>query len=698
MLRYFPWGSGLGGNKVTAEEVKILAAKQRTSPVMEVPVANKLKRKRADSGESESARNGRSPNKKRLEKAPVVVIPKMNGSLSTERDLPTNNHQKSVGKTEPGITPKKKSKSPTPKTDPTPSTMSKSDVSKLKQAIQAEISLEILLKHNELRLIDQEIGKCQIALEQLRRCQEIPFPATSSAYDDNLAVANGTGPSLSWTGVGQAPEAPPPWGVADGPYTRHYSRWLLPDSKFDGGDNEPLLPPSAVSAKTPIEGRTTRGSFGELTGVAGKSSRSQRGSTGSKLQALSAGYPQPKDKAGPLIMTRASDGLLVKLVCLNCRRDNFSSAQGFINHCRIAHNQLFASHEAAAQVCGEVVETDEAGALIGVQNEASSIPSASLVHPFIRAAHTMGSDEKSTVLSKKPPDDGNKATQLALPQEPDSASSTPTKNRKRGRKPKAANVAANFVPSPDTPFLSALMQKKGSGLDLKDIVLDAKTRVELESSSSEDESEELNSTMKEGGEKGGLRIQGSRQPAQASMSPAPLDRPSSRKGLDKANRKPKYLETFTPRTTYTSPYALNNPTHHGGDIEMLDPSPTNLSPNTIESNQAPSLVSDDDEYEAQSESESPSSAEADNDEGDLDVEVEDDEETTTTGGSESASTNDHELSSVIKSHPNPARRASALRGSISRNRREAKHVSFVSPDVSDAPSPRRGPGRRKSKG
>jgi ADA HAT complex component 1 len=689
---------------VTAEEAKILAAKQRTSPVMDVPTVNKLKRKRPESGENGSPRSGRSPSKKkRTEKGPQVVIPKMNGSLSAERDLPPLSHQaKSATKIQPSITSNKQQKLPAHKADPTPTPMSKSDVSKMQQAINSEISLEILLKHNELRLIDQEIGKCQIALEQLRRCQEIPFPAVSSAYDDNLAVSNGAGPSLSWAGAGQAPESPAPWGVTDGPYTRHLTRWLLPDPRFDGGEVEQIPPHSATSLKTPLEGRATRGSFAEPSSVAGKSARSQRGGTGSKLQALSAGYPQPKDKAGPLIMTRASDGLLVKLVCQTCRRDNFSSAQGFINHCRIAHQQSFASHEAAARDCGEVVETDEAGALIGAQNEPSSVPAPSLVHPFVRSAHTMGSGEKLASLSRSPSNDPHRISQSTSHSQTTnphssptgSASSTPTKNRKRGRKPKSPTVTPTFVPSGDTPFLSALMQKKGSGLDLKDIVLDAKTPVELESSSSEEESEEQEPMIQDGREQGGLRMQGTRLPAQASMSPAPLDRPPSRKGSD--NRKPRYLETLTPRATYTSPYAIHNSPHHDGDVEMLEPSPTNLSPTTIESNQAPSLVSDDDEYEAQSESESPSSAEADNDEGDLDVEVED-EETTTTGGSESTSTNDHELS-VIKPPPSTARRASALRGSIGRNRREEKHVSFVSPDVSDTPSPRRGSGRRKSKG
>lgn len=49
-----------------------------------------------------------------------------------------------------------------------------------------------------------------------------------------------------------------------------------------------------------------------------------------------------------------------RLECLDCKRSDFSSAQGFINHCRIAHQREYASHEAAAFACGQTVEeTDE---------------------------------------------------------------------------------------------------------------------------------------------------------------------------------------------------------------------------------------------------------------------------------------------------------------------------------------------------
>ena len=196
------------------------------------------------------------------------------------------------------------------------------------QVISQQINLEILLKHDELRLIDQELAKCQTALEQLRRCTEVPYPSTNLFE----GVSSGRGPANRNSFSGRLPSSPAPWGVADGPYSRHYSQWLLPDSRFDGGEPEA---PTAASGKRPAKGRI-RGSFAEDHSL-GVQSRSQRGS---QLKSLPAGYGQPKEKvSGPLLLKRKSDGVMVRLVCQDCGRHDFGSAQGFINHCRIGHTR-----------------------------------------------------------------------------------------------------------------------------------------------------------------------------------------------------------------------------------------------------------------------------------------------------------------------------------------------------------------------
>lgn len=52
---------------------------------------------------------------------------------------------------------------------------------------------------------------------------------------------------------------------------------------------------------------------------------------------------------------RRSDGVVVRLTCPDCLRNNFSSAQGFLNHSRIAHSKEYTSQDTAAIKCGEVL-------------------------------------------------------------------------------------------------------------------------------------------------------------------------------------------------------------------------------------------------------------------------------------------------------------------------------------------------------
>jgi GATA zinc finger len=56
----------------------------------------------------------------------------------------------------------------------------------LRNAIESHFGLEILLKHDELRLINQEMAKCQIALEQLRRCHLISSSTVQRTQSDEL--------------------------------------------------------------------------------------------------------------------------------------------------------------------------------------------------------------------------------------------------------------------------------------------------------------------------------------------------------------------------------------------------------------------------------------------------------------------------------------------------------------------------------
>ncbi|KIW95374.1 uncharacterized protein Z519_03958 [Cladophialophora bantiana CBS 173.52] len=525
----------------------------------------------------------------------------------------------------------------------------------IRNVIQTQISLEILLKHKELRLIDQEIAKCQASLEQLRRCKEIPFPGTQQL---SFGVSGGTGPALRSSFPSPLPQLPAPWGVTEGPYSRHYAKWLLPDPRFDGG--EPELVATTPVGKSPMKFRSqTRGQFAEGPQTSSQS-RAQRSG---KLKSLPAGYGQPKEKAtGPMIIKRKSDGATVKLVCPDCGRFDFGSAQGFINHCRIGHGRSFASHDAAADACGEPVEVDETGAMIGV--EPAVTPAAGNVHPLIRSA------------------------KLLQPKPPRIMSQTTPATDKTGS-PKPTQVSPDFRGSALTPNLSELVQARGLGLDLQEMVSDAKTKVELPDSDSEDDEMDVDVPMQNTAQGRHPQVAGTKQPPKPTKSPlsSPLLHSNMLRSTNNLRGGLSQYDGANDKPTQHRPRGMTLPMNgtSPSDLQPSDPSPTS------ESNQAPSLVDDDEEFEPHSPSSSSVSDE--HDEGEVEFEVQGD---------------DDDARSVLRAPdfqpscaqavrpPTHTRRASAIRRHG--EEREEKHVSFVSPSPArDVPNTRLGPDRKRKK-
>ncbi|KAJ5281860.1 hypothetical protein N7478_007232 [Penicillium angulare] len=600
MFRLLPWPSAIGGNKIMGDDVKMLAPNCAGVNTLSLP---KLKRKRSDSSPSD---------------APATTKLRVDAVFAPSSELTPS----------PSVTRSDDSVASPVAYPPAQAAGRTMDVDRLRDTITAQLSLEVLLKHNELRLIDQEIAKCQVSLEQLRRCAEIPYPG-SSVTGPSADVSSGTGASVWVPGNGPAPMSPAPWGVTEGPYSRHYSRWLLPDPRFDGGEVESGLATGA-SGYQMAEGRSTRGNPMDFSALAGKT-RPSRGLNGSRLQSLPTGYPIVKEKAGPMLIRRKSDQVLVKLVCLDCRRDNFSSTQGFINHCRIAHNRNFASHDAAAMASGEPVEVDESGAVIGGRSEPttttpSTVSTPGHVHPLIRSTQipttsSLPTPRKESVTPRKPSEVNPTIAAAAVATPPATVKREPVK---------AANPS--FMPSPATPHLSALMRKRGLGLNMNKLVEEARAPVDLSdfSDGESDVDESARSSTKVSQDSTAQQgPQAARQPMRMPTTQAASERTESRKALQ-------LPEEMTP----TRPQAHQQPSlfhnlsslHGPNQTSPMDTSrdtvdhPANLSPNTIESNQAPSLVSDDeDDYEAASDSDSPDS---DHEEEFRHIEVQDDERTT----------------------------------------------------------------------
>jgi ADA HAT complex component 1 len=274
-----PWSTESPGDKIME---KSTLHKSRPMPVVEMPhFMNKIKRKRTDSPEPASAQHAHVVKKWKGahgESKPAVSAMgsanSMNGVVPESVKFATAQAAPKVPTAEavdsrPKAQPSRKegpSKSKVVKVQKTaakpesvniPTITMDTGLSPVQQAIEAQIDMEILLKHNELRLIEQELAKCQVALEQLRRCSLVPFPGTEGLSED---LSMGIGASLQPPSGHTAPQYAAPWGVTDGPYTKHYSKWLISDAKFDSV-SERVLAQQAHGYFGVGEGRTTRGSF-----------------------------------------------------------------------------------------------------------------------------------------------------------------------------------------------------------------------------------------------------------------------------------------------------------------------------------------------------------------------------------------------------------------------------------------------------
>jgi ADA HAT complex component 1 len=469
-------------------------------------------------------------------------------------------------------------------------------MSKLQQTIEAQFNHQILLKHNELRLIEQELAKCQVQYEQLRRCSLIPYPGTNGFSED---VSLGKGAALRPAQGYTRPRNPAPWGVVDGPYTRHYARWLLPDAEFDSVPE----PPSYFYSENM---RATRGNA-LLEMNYGKPRSSRTGTLPLKLQALGEQHPQTP-KADPLLLKRSTDGVWVRLFCEKCNHGNFSNTQGFLNHCRIKHHQMFKTHDEAAIACGRPVDPNEAPAAtpvpakdpLNAPTPSTSVPTPA---PATGTIHPLIQSNPPTIAEPVPP----RKLQPKTPSNelPASAADYFTPGiRGTGT---TASPANGFVPSPQTPNLAALLDKRGFGMNLDNLVKEARVRTDfsaIESPASDDEGTPPASAT---APKGHLGLAMARLPSSHSHSHpqhhphafGPLrgpakssQRPVSRKGHTGVGHK---VNMNTP-----APLPLENST--GSDVthtaisvsrDRADSEPADLSPNTVESSN-PGLVSDHD--------------------------------------------------------------------------------------------------------
>ncbi|USP76808.1 hypothetical protein yc1106_04082 [Curvularia clavata] len=556
-----PWCNESPGDKIME---KSTLHKQRPLPVDMPNFMNKIKRKRTDSPEPSPSQHAHVV--KKWKDAHGDMKP---AALSASPRTPVENARLAeapaaaqVPDARPKAQPvKKESKSkpsglqqqtvkPDSTSTTTPATTMDSGLTAVQQAIEAQINYEILLKHNELRLIEQELAKCQVSLEQLRRCSLIPFPGAEGLNED---VSLGLGPSLQPPAGHTQPQYAAPWGVTDGPYTRHYAKWLISDVKFDSV-SERALAQQAQGYFGTGEGRTTRGSFADYGSAhRGRTSRTSTGML--KLTPLGE-TPAPAPKVDPLLHKRSTDGQWVRLYCAQCGHSNFSNTQGFLNHCRIKHNQVFKSHDAAAIACGVPVESND-GANPVPASEPASAPAAApavtfptpatpgIVHPLAGQAAPVA---RAPQVHRNP----NASSNESKPAPPPS-----------------------FIKSSSTPYLAARFQNSGTPGNFKELVDTVRAKIDLDAIDASDDDSADNSVAPTPVTNVAPHL--ARLPASAPASKTPA-RAGSKKGSHPSHA----------RLPMSLPSPIKPQAH-----DDLPHSPVDLSPHTVESN--PGLVSDHDD-------------------------------------------------------------------------------------------------------
>ncbi|KAK5127436.1 hypothetical protein LTR85_006775 [Meristemomyces frigidus] len=648
-----PWGTDQIAPKM--QTGKAALETMRASPVMDISVFNKLKRKRTDSPEPFSPQRVEPAKRQHVEGQGLHILPSESARLPAKPELhrvftqapsaapyssahhhsPTNSmggrrlsRTDSVTADKPDMVSESAAVSSNAAAPPD-ADVSMADVqvppaedvmgfSPLQQVIENEFNMQILTKHNELRLIDQELAKCQIALEQLRRCELRPYPG---AQQPAALVFAGTGPSIAPPPGQHWPSDPAPHGVTDGPYTRHYRQWLLHDPQFESTPAQALPP---ANGGVDAVARSMRGSGSARKSV--QKSFTMLSRSGDALNSL-PNYPSTsKDKGAPLVLRRSTDGQLVKLICNNCLRGNFSSIQGFLNHCRIAHKVDYKSHDAAAVDCGRLLEEHEAANLLpealaavaAVHKPSASRSSSTATTPYktLNFVHPMnftnvGGMQASVSQQAR----GNKVRKPVPVQS--LAPTVPPSQR-----------TSSFTPSLQAPRLSAQFAKYQLGGNLEQAIASAKQKIYLGADEDSSSPDALDSASPSAPAFGSRTVLGASR-AGSLAPPGVTVRPPSRKG----HREPMQRHRPSP-LSHASPGAMTVQRREHGEIpeSPQDHSP-NLSPHTADSN--PGLVSDheDDDHGSASEDEVPQAAIAHSlgvrrggctDNMDIDVAVEDD--------------------------------------------------------------------------
>lgn len=238
----------------------------------------------------------------------------------------------------------------------------------LKAIITNQIDLEIRLKHKELSLTEKEIGKCESQMITLRKFFKIPsnvnFDNEPNGFTHKYSNLLSQALNVNYENISKLSSL---------------AELLGPGAILGGAGDGSRISYSASSSVSSMSGA----GFGQGDGF-GSGDMASGGNLGGDDGELPTHSYRTRSTTSSLrpsssmssrrqtygCLYRRTDGIIVKLTCPTCLRSNFSSAQGFLNHSRIAHSKEYTSQDAAALQCGEILpneEQDEEG-ILSLQN------------------------------------------------------------------------------------------------------------------------------------------------------------------------------------------------------------------------------------------------------------------------------------------------------------------------------------------
>ncbi|KAK6461296.1 NUF1 protein [Scheffersomyces coipomensis] len=259
-------------------------------------------------------------------------------------------------------------------------------IDKLKEIITNQIDLEIRLKHKELKLTEQEIGKIESQMLILRKFFEIPnnVKIDNEPNEFTLKYFDLLNKSLTLTyndvvkNQNQIPVSSAGEGLFKADYLDHessirndYNPYGVGHSYRTRSTTSSLRPshytfPVVQSESQTSTASTTTATAAVTAATISTAATAQIPSPGSSISTTASSISAPVPIAQNFVparitnqhlgcLYRRTDGVIVKLTCPDCQRSNFSSAQGFLNHSRIAHSKEYTSQDAAALKCGSII-------------------------------------------------------------------------------------------------------------------------------------------------------------------------------------------------------------------------------------------------------------------------------------------------------------------------------------------------------